>query len=77
MHRNAYNGQDLMQHTNELAQELAASARRHGTAIAGIVGSAARKTSWEMLDLVAESRELVGAAFRAKVEELRRHDRSE
>lgn len=60
---------------NELAQELAAAARRHGGAIAGIVGGAARKASWEVLDLVAEGRELVGAALRARAEELRRRDR--
>ncbi|MEU7629188.1 hypothetical protein AB0C34_04265 [Nocardia sp. NPDC049220] len=65
-----------MEHTNELAHELASAARRHGSAIAGIVGSAARKTSWEMLDLMAEGRELVGAALRARAEELRHRDRS-
>ncbi|WP_454196968.1 hypothetical protein [Nocardia sp. Marseille-Q1738] len=65
-----------MEHTSELAQELAAAARRHGSAIAGIVGSAARKASWEVLDLMAESRELVGAALRARAEELRGRDRT-
>ncbi|WP_040780449.1 hypothetical protein [Nocardia pneumoniae] len=65
-----------MEHTSELAQELAAAARRHGSAIAGIVGSAARKASWEVLDLVAESRELVGAALRARAEDLRGRDRT-
>ncbi|GAA5055748.1 hypothetical protein [Nocardia callitridis] len=67
---------ERMERTNELAQELAAAAKRHGGAIAGIVGSAGRKASWEVLDLLSEGRELMSAALRARAEELRRQDRS-
>ncbi|WP_328394563.1 hypothetical protein [Nocardia sp. NBC_00416] len=63
-----------MAHTNELTQELVSAARRRGGAIADILGGAARKASWEVLDLVAEGRELVGGALRARADEIRRKD---
>ncbi|WP_155980935.1 hypothetical protein [Nocardia sp. CNY236] len=65
-----------MENTIELAQELAGAARRHGCAIAGIVGSAARKVSWEVLDFVAESRDLMGAAWQAAAADLHCRSRS-
>ncbi|WP_410873265.1 hypothetical protein [Nocardia sp. A7] len=61
-----------MSYQKELIDELSFAARRTGTAIAGILTDAGRKSAREVVDLVHEGRELLAGTLRARADELRR-----
>ncbi|MFD3508103.1 hypothetical protein [Nocardia sp. NPDC058666] len=56
----------------ELINELSVAARRTGSALAGILGDAGRKSAREVVDLAHEGSELVIGTLRARADELRR-----